>query len=142
MKFYEENQNQIIKNISDSDKKLITQKDLSNSLTAATANKIQPNTKDAVENINKEKKQIFYKSLLDNLVNFLVQKYEEIEVAIDILLFISYLANQDEIIKTILEKNQSFFVVLKKIINLNTVNTLFFLLFKIKNYLHFFYVNF
>ncbi len=68
----------------------------------------------------------------------MIKKYEEIEVSIDILLFISYIANQDEIIKTILEKNQSFFVVLKKIINMNTVNiSKYFLFFRIKTYFFF-----
>jgi len=110
--FYDNNKN-LIKNISDNDKSLIIQSDLSKTF-----------TKDNIENNNVEgdnKKIIYLKCFLDYLVNFLIQKYEEIEVAIEILLFISFIANQDEIMKTILEKNKDFFLILNEIININSV---------------------
>ncbi len=114
MTFFYENNLNIIKNISDNEKKLIVTMGLQIGISKDNLNQ--------KKNITKNEKIIyFYKSFLDVLVEYLIKKYEEIDVAIDILLFISSLANEDENMKNILEKNQEFFVVLKKIINLNSV---------------------
>ena len=58
---------------------------------------------------------------VDKIVNILTEKHEDIEIAIEILLFISYITNQDQNMKIILEKNIGFFIILKKIINSNSV---------------------
>lgn len=118
--FYTENID-LIPNISEKDKAEIRQSELMNSLT-----NLKLEDKKAKFLL---RQHIVYKNFLDNLIEFLIKKYEDIDIAIEVLLFVSYLTNQDEKMKNILEQNEGFFKVLKKIVEMNSVISFFILLF-------------
>jgi hypothetical protein len=71
---------------------------------------------------------VYYKIFVEDMVLILDQKYEIINICIEIFLLLSYLTNQNEEFKKILEKSESFMNVLHKIINTYSVNYYFLLI--------------
>lgn len=113
--FYTENIN-LIPNISENEKKEISSNFISENLLAK-------------KEVNEKHVEIIYESFLKNLINYLTKKNEDIEIAIEIFLFVSFITNQNELMKFILKKNEEFFIVLKKIVDSNISVNLFILVF-------------
>jgi hypothetical protein len=61
------------------------------------------------------------KIILDEFNNLLTKKLDNINICIEILLLLSYLSNQNEAFKNILEKNQTFLKLIHSVIELYTV---------------------
>jgi hypothetical protein len=70
-------------------------------------------------------KEDVLKILLDEFNDLLTKKIENINICIEILLLLSYLSNQNEAFKIILEKNQTFLKLIHSVIKLYTVNLCF-----------------
>jgi hypothetical protein len=66
-------------------------------------------------------KEDVLKILLDEFNDLLTKKIENINICIEILLLLSYLSNQNENFKIILEKNQTFLKLIHSVIKLYTV---------------------
>lgn len=64
----------------------------------------------------------YYKMLVEQLIGLLDKKYEVINTCIEIFLLLSYLSNQNEVFKNILEKSDKFMKIIQKIINTYAVS--------------------
>jgi hypothetical protein len=67
------------------------------------------------------KPEIIYQVFLDDMVRLLEAKQGVINICIETFLLLSYLANQNDIFKRKLEKDENFIKVLQKIISIYSV---------------------
>ncbi len=65
---------------------------------------------------NTQNPQVFYKMFLEDLINALNVKLEFINICMEILLLLSYIANQNDQFKCLIEKSEPFLKILQTII--------------------------
>lgn len=68
-----------------------------------------------------EDEKVCFKIFVEDMILILDKKFEVINICIEIFLLLSYLTNQNEIFKTILDKSPNFVNILQKIINTYSV---------------------
>lgn len=64
----------------------------------------------------KEQKEKVYQLFLDDMINFISVKGENVQIAIEVINLLAYLSNQNEQIKNMMDKNKKLMVSLNNLI--------------------------